>query len=138
MLRRFFGNLILGMVLSVIGAFIMAVIALIANLPRIIQGVIWLLQQVLRVSYELYLMAISNLRQPLMDLAGFDVLSPSIRTIACLLFSEAIGAGILWLLNWQIGFVWLAIFATHGLVVGYFWAQLLHPGEFQLGNPVER
>lgn len=137
MLRRFFGNLILGIVLSILGAIIMAAIGLIANLPRIIQGAIWLIRQALRLFYQLYALMLSSLQPPIYDLTGLDLLSPTARTITSLALSMSLGTSILWLLNWQIGLWWLMIFAIHGLTVGYFWDQLLHPGEFNLGNPVE-
>lgn len=138
MLRRLLVNLILGLLLSILGAAIMLAIGLIANLPRIIQGAIWVLRRILLISYQTYLWILSSLRKTLSEFAGLDVFSPTTRTIASLLFSVAIGAGVLGLLNLPAGIWWVVIFATHGLVVGYFWDQLAHPGEFQLGNPVER
>lgn len=134
MLGRLFRNLLFGLIISAIGALIMAVIGLIANLPRIIQGLLMVLRLLLRFSYQAYALILGSVQPQLLTATGVDLLEPTLRTMLCILLSAGIGGGVVTLLGWQIGLWWLGAFILHGLVVGLAWEQIVRPGEFQLGE----
>lgn len=137
MIRRLITNLILGVVVSLIGAVIMAAVAFIVYLPNILQTVIWVLRQFLVVSYLVYRQLLVAIRELVKSSIGLDVLEPEIRISLTLLLSEGVCFAAVWFLATEFILWPFVLFAIHGLAVGFFWDQLVRPGEFQLGIPVE-
>lgn len=129
-----FGNLLFGLCFSICGAASFAVIGLLMNFPRLLQGLLALLRLFFRLSFQVYAFCFGRLRPIIFSATGIDLLLPKERTLAAALSSLLIGSGIFLWLGWDISYWWLTLFAIHGLVVGISWEQIEHPGEFRLGE----
>ena len=137
MIIRLLINICFGFLLSICGAGVFALVGFATNLPRMLAGFNMLFRAFFRYSYHLYAWLLSKLSIFLSNNFGLEMLAPLSRVGVCVLISFALGSGILSIFGWTLSTWWIAIFVTHGLIIGVAWEQIAVPGEFQMGERLQ-
>ena len=134
---RVFGNILVGVCLSMFGLIALNLLLMLRGAPRALSGLWKLLRQLLRFSFMLYAAIYSHIQPWLYHQSGINLSQPVPRTLAAVTLSMGIPCVTLLLFGYSVKGWMVVVLLLHGLFVGLAWDHILTPDDFQLGSRFE-
>lgn len=137
LLSRIVSRVLVGSVFVSLAALLMSMASLVRVFPWLLRLGHRLLRGLLILSYRLYNLILSSMRDFVLQAVRLDVLIGYPRLAMCLLLSVTVGLVVIMLTNTAlVGWV-LGCCALHGLFVGLAWDDIENPGGIRLGRRLE-